>query len=56
MAFLIALVEFVFRLNQMIYAPFYSLFLVGPIAFIIDMKMQERKARSSLPDMAVRTH
>jgi len=43
-AFLIALVEFVFRLNQMIYAPFYSLFLVGPIAFIIDMKLQDRRA------------
>ena len=55
-AFLIAAVEFVFRLNQMIYAPFYSLFLVGPIALIIDMKIQERKARSSVLDMAVRIH
>jgi enediyne biosynthesis protein E5 len=41
-ALLIALVEFVFRLNQMIYAPFYSLFLVGPIALIIDMRLQRR--------------
>jgi Na+-translocating ferredoxin:NAD+ oxidoreductase RnfD subunit len=33
--FLIAFVEFIFRLNQFIYAPFYSLFLVGPISMVI---------------------
>jgi len=36
-AFLIALVEFVLRLNQVIYAPFYSLFMVGPTAMIISL-------------------
>ncbi len=33
--FLIAFVEFIFRLNQFIYAPFYALFLVGPAAMFI---------------------
>lgn len=42
-AFLIALLEFVLRLNEMIYAPFYSLFLIGPVALVIDMKMQSKK-------------
>ena len=41
-AFLVALVEFVFRLNLFIYAPFYALFLVGPIAKIIDLKRQHQ--------------
>jgi hypothetical protein len=33
-AFLIALTEFVLRINEVIYAPFYALFIVGPIAMI----------------------
>ena len=47
-AFLIALLEFVLRLNQMIYAPFYSLFIVGPIALVIDMRMQNIKEKLPL--------
>ncbi len=39
-AFLIALVEFILRMNQFIYAPFYALFLVGPVAKYIDLRMQ----------------
>ena len=39
-AFLIALVEFVLRMNQFIYAPFYALFLVGPIAKFIDIRKE----------------
>ena len=34
-AFLIALVEFILRLNQFIYAPFYALSLVGPAAIVV---------------------
>jgi enediyne biosynthesis protein E5 len=34
-AFIIAFVEFILRLNEVIYAPFYSLFLVGPVAMIL---------------------
>ncbi len=35
-AFLIAFVEFIFRLNEAVYAPFYALFIVGPIALILE--------------------
>jgi enediyne biosynthesis protein E5 len=41
--FLVAFVEFFLRLSQFIYAPFYALFLVGPIAMIIHLKLSERK-------------
>jgi len=37
-AILVALVEFVLRLNSFIYAPFFALFLVGPAAKFIDLK------------------
>ena len=37
-AFLVAFVEFILRLNLFIYAPFYALFLVGPTAKLIDLK------------------
>ena len=36
--FLVALVEFVLRMNDFIYAPFYALFLIGPTAKLIDLK------------------
>lgn len=36
-AFLIALVEMFFRLGEAVYAPFYALFIVGPIALIAEM-------------------
>ena len=45
-AFLIALVEFIFRLNQFIYAPFYALFLVGPLSMLISMRFKELIPRS----------
>ena len=41
-AFLVALVEFVLRLNEFIYAPFYALFLVGPIAMVVYLRMSKR--------------
>jgi Na+-translocating ferredoxin:NAD+ oxidoreductase RnfD subunit len=44
-AILIALVEFVLRLNSFIYAPFYALFLVGPLAKFIDLKFNARKEK-----------
>jgi enediyne biosynthesis protein E5 len=37
--FLVAFVEFIFRLNQVIYAPFYALCLVGPAAMIISLTL-----------------
>lgn len=42
-AFLIALVEFILRLSQFIYAPFYALFLVGPVAMVIYLRLNKIK-------------
>ena len=42
--FLVALVEFILRLNQFIYAPFYALTIVGPIAKFIDLKYFSNKS------------
>jgi Na+-translocating ferredoxin:NAD+ oxidoreductase RnfD subunit len=35
-AFIVAFVEMVLRLNEVVYAPFYALFLVGPAAMLIE--------------------
>jgi hypothetical protein len=45
-AFCVALVEMILRLNQVIYAPFYALFMVGPTALLIEMWLQARKQKS----------
>ncbi|UBM60505.1 RnfABCDGE type electron transport complex subunit D [Marinilongibacter aquaticus] len=45
-AVLIAVVEFFLRLNDAIYAPFYALFLVGPLAKYIDMRWLAPKAKA----------
>lgn len=42
-AFLIAFVEFILRLNEFIYAPFYALFIVGPAAMVIDLLLYDKK-------------
>lgn len=42
-AFLIALVEFILRLYQVIYAPFYALFLVGPLAMFVYLQLNKQK-------------
>ena len=42
-AFLIAAVEAVFRLMQFVYAPFYALFIVGPIANLIEIWQDGKK-------------
>lgn len=42
-AFLIAFVELFFRLNEAVYAPFYALFIVGPIAVILEKLLNEEK-------------
>jgi Na+-translocating ferredoxin:NAD+ oxidoreductase RnfD subunit len=43
-AFLIALVEMVMRMQQIVYAPFYALFIVGPTAMLIEIWMDSRRA------------
>jgi len=42
--FLVAFAEFIFRLMQVVYAPFYALFIVGPTANLIEIWWQSRKA------------
>lgn len=43
-AFTVAVVEMLFRLDQSVYAPFYALFLVGPLALLIEMWWVRRSA------------
>lgn len=43
---LVALVEFVLRLESFIYAPFYALFLVGPLCRFIDLKRNYPKVET----------
>ncbi|MDI3253339.1 MAG: RnfABCDGE type electron transport complex subunit D [Bacillota bacterium] len=42
-AFCVAFVEFLLRLDQSIYAPLYALFLVGPVAMLVEMWVVHRK-------------
>lgn len=41
--FLVAAVESVLRLHQVVYAPFYALFAVGPVAMLVEMWMDSRR-------------
>ena len=41
--FVIAAVETVMRLNEIVYAPFYALFVVGPIALLVEHWLGTRK-------------
>ncbi len=41
-AFCVALVEFVLRLDQVVYAPIYALFIVGPTANLIEIWLDSR--------------
>ena len=45
-AFLVALVEMGLRLVRIVYAPFYALFLVGPIAVLVEMWLHSRRANA----------
>jgi len=45
-AVLIAFVELFFRLGEAVYAPFYALFIVGPIALVFEMWWNDRKNAS----------
>lgn len=42
---LIAFVEMILRLHEAVYAPFYALFIVGPIAMAIEIWWQDRQNR-----------
>ena len=43
--FLVAFVELIFRLNEVVYAPFYALCLVGPSALLVEMWLDARRAK-----------
>ena len=49
MVFLVALVETVLRLAEVVYAPFYALFLVGPASLVIESWWTSKPQRSSNP-------
>ena len=46
-AVIVAFVEMLLRLAEVVYAPFYALFLVGPSALLIETYLQSRSARSA---------
>jgi len=46
---LVAFVEMLLRLNEVIYAPFYALFLVGPSALLVDMWLGRKRGAEALP-------
>jgi Na+-translocating ferredoxin:NAD+ oxidoreductase RnfD subunit len=48
-SFLVAAVECVLRLDSFIYAPFYALFLVGPVAKFMDLRKNTSVPRVALP-------
>jgi enediyne biosynthesis protein E5 len=48
--FIVAFVEMLLRLNHVIYAPLYALFIVGPAAMLIEIWLESRR-----PDMAQET-
>lgn len=42
--FIVAFVEMIFRLNELVYAPFYALCVVGPTALLVEMWLDARRA------------
>src|SRR6202167_5286093 len=45
--FLVALVEMLLRLDQIVYAPFYALFVVAPAAMLAEIWLDARRANSA---------
>ena len=45
-AFCVALAEMLLRLNQVVYAPLYALFLVGPTAMLIEIWVESRRTNN----------
>ncbi|HET6646855.1 MAG TPA: RnfABCDGE type electron transport complex subunit D [Pyrinomonadaceae bacterium] len=44
--FLVAFMEMLLRLNQVVYAPLYALFIIGPTAMLIDIWLESRAPRA----------
>jgi len=49
-AFAVASLEMVLRLQQNVYAPYYALFIVGPTALLIEMWLSSRRATHAPPN------
>ncbi len=45
-AFIVAAAEFALRLAEVVHAPYYALFIVGPIATVVDILWMSRKVNS----------
>jgi Na+-transporting NADH:ubiquinone oxidoreductase subunit NqrB len=45
--FIVALVEMVLRLAEIVYAPFYALFLVGPLALLVERRLATSHQRGT---------
>lgn len=45
--FLVAFVEMLLRLNHVVYAPLYALFLVGPTAMLIEIWLESRREKAA---------
>lgn len=52
-AVLVAFVEFGLRLGEVVHAPFYALFIVGPVALLAESWWNARQARRETPHAAV---
>jgi len=48
-AFCVALMEFFLRLDQVVYAPIFALFFVGPAAMLIEIWLDSRREKSAVP-------
>ncbi|HUG19692.1 MAG TPA: RnfABCDGE type electron transport complex subunit D [Planctomycetaceae bacterium] len=46
-AVMVAFAEMLFRLGEVIHAPYFALFVVGPIALLIEMKLNNRKSQET---------
>ena len=53
-AFLVAAVEAIFRLLEFVHAPFYALFVVGPIANLIEIALTKRRIANRESRIAIR--
>jgi len=50
--FMVALAETILRMNEVIYAPYYALFLVGPSALALETWWMSRRASEDRPSLA----
>jgi len=46
--FIVAFVELILRLNEVVYAPFYALCFVGPTALLVEMWLDSRRAKMNV--------